>query len=205
MTFVEPEDIRADTEQQREWRVASTPREIVEPLEAPFDLPEGFEASATTQAVRTPENASESLPEDPDPFHGFDPKIRRDVEGLEYLGYLTDTFSFGGHKFTISTIHPDEELAAAQVVQPYRGTLKEPDAWIMAQVAMALKVVDNDPAFCPPIGPDVLEFAEARFRYVTKRWFFPVIEWIHWQRYVPLQQRAIAAMEALQSKSQRNR
>ena len=204
-TFTQPDEIRADAQEQQRWAAVTTPPEVVEPFEAPFDLPEGFGPSEAAEAVREPQDAPQAPPEDPDPFAGFDPEIRRDVEGLEHLGYLEDNFSYAGHNFTISTLHPEEELAAASVIQRYRGSLKEPDAWIVAQVAMALKSVDHRHDFCPPIGPDVHEFAEARFGYVSRKWFFPLIEYIYWQRYIPLQQRAIAAMEALQSKSQRNR
>lgn len=178
-SFVAPEQIAGDTQEQHDWAVHP---DLGVPEEPFF------------------EEEPEPVREDPDPFAGFDPQVRQDVVGLEHLGYLEDEFSFCGHHFVIKTLHGDEDLASARAAQPYRGTLKEPESWIWAQVAVCLKAVDGDHNFCPPIGPDIDEFAKARYRYVTGKWFYPLVEYIYFQRLVPLQERQVAAFQALQGK-----
>lgn len=196
-SFLEREALESDTQEQRDWAVGG---DFDEPQ---FELPPHLQEQA--EDVEEEEEPREV--EDPDPFFGFDPQVREDVHGLTHLGHLKDDFSFCGHHFSIKTLHGGEELAAARAAQTYRGTLKEPEAWIWAQVGMMLTAVDGDSNFCPPIGPDPDDYATARFNYVTqeKGWFYPLAQYIYFKRYVPLQERMVAAFDALQGKSERNR
>jgi hypothetical protein len=195
MSFLPPEALADDTDEQREWAVSEPNFD-----EPQFEIPEHLLEEDDEVEEKEPE-------ENPDPFYGFEPQVRQDVIGLTHLGKLVDEFSFCGHHFTIKTLHGGEELAAARAAQAYRGTLKEPEAWVWAQVAMCLQSIDGDQNFCPPIGPDMDDFAQARFDYCLRErgWFYPLAQYIYFQRYVPLQQRMIAAFEALQGKSERNR
>jgi hypothetical protein len=188
-SFIEQDALAEETQAQREWAVSQED-------EPQFEIPPHLQVEEEPEIV-----------ENPDPYFGFDSQVREDVIGLTHLGHLTDKFSFCGHHFTIKTLHGGEELAAARAAQSYRGTLKEPEAWVWAQVALCLTSVDGDQNFCPPIGPDLDGFAEARFNYVTRDsgWFYPLAQYIYFQRYVPLQERMVAAFEALQGKSERNR
>lgn len=136
------------------------------------------------------------------PFAGFDPSIREDVEGLAQLGHLQDDFEFAGHHFTIRTLKADEELAATLVCKPYIDSFGQARAWAWARVGLALVSVDNDPNFCPPIGPDKEAFARARFNWVTSRWYWPLGEYL-FNRYVALEGRQIEAIRAVANLSDR--
>lgn len=138
-----------------------------------------------------------------DPMDDLSPELQEAVEGLAWLGHLEDTFEFAGHTFTLRTLTGEEELLASVVAKEYRETLGEPKAWVWAQLALALQVVDEDPDFCPPLGPDKKEFARARFRWVTSRWHWPVAEQLM-IFYNRLMARALAAIETAQDLSARS-
>jgi hypothetical protein len=129
-------------------------------------------------------------------FDAFPEEVRDDVESLESLGYLEDSFEKWGHSFTLRTLKGDEELAASVVSKPFVDTLGQGKAWAWANVALALAEVDGDPEFCPPIGPDTLEFARGRFRYCTKKWHWPIAEFL-FSKFVALQKRQVEALEAV--------
>lgn len=132
----------------------------------------------------------------------FPPEVREDVNGLIYLGELTDSFEFCGHTFTLRTLRAGEEFAAAQAISEYRDTLKEPDAWVTAQIGLALVAIDGDDEFCPPAGPNPAAFAKARFNYVTKNWYWPTIHFLY-QCYTVLLTRQLEAMRSMQDLSPR--
>src|SRR5271166_1339075 len=94
-----------------------------------------------------------------DPLSLFSPNIQAPVHGLAWIGFLQKDIEFCGHSFTIKTLRPSEKAAAAVAVQEWRDTIAEPERWSNALVGMALVSVDGDPAFCPPIGPNINEFA----------------------------------------------
>ena len=133
----------------------------------------------------------------------FPEEVQDDVEGLAFLGYLETDFDFCGHHFVIRTLRGDDELHASAVTKEYKETLGEGKAWIWAQIALALEAVDGDPEFCPPISPDKRDFARARFRYVTTKWFWPLAEYIY-ARFTELNGRQLAAMEAMRDLSARS-
>lgn len=136
------------------------------------------------------------------PFDAFPDEVREDVEGLTYLGYLTADLEFCGHNVTLRTLRAAEEIAAGVAVQPYRNTLKEPEAWAQAIVGLALTQVDGDEDFCPPVGPDLDAFARARYRYCGK-WFWPTIDYFY-QGYGKLLARQLEAVRAMQDFSTRS-
>lgn len=134
-------------------------------------------------------------------FDGFDPRIQTAVDGLIYLGEVSQDFEFCGHTFGMRTLRPNEEIAASAVVHQFKGTLKEPEAWMAAQVGLALTHIDNDEAFCPQAGPDMTSFAKARFNYVTSNWYWPTIDFL-FQGYGKLLDRQVKAIRAVQDLSQ---
>jgi len=139
-----------------------------------------------------------------DPLELFSPDIRRPVEGLLYLGKLSRTIDFCGHKFTIKTLLPHEKLAISLVVQPYRNTLGEADAFRNAHVGMAVTAIDGDTNFCAPIGPDLDDFARARLVYVTQKWYDPVIDFL-WNEYLLLESEAAKAIQEIDRLSKTSR
>lgn len=142
--------------------------------------------------------------QDEQPLDEFDPEVHADVEGLLHLGALQADVEFGGHTWGLRTLRPAEEIAAAAVIERYRSTLKEPEAWVCAQVAAALTHIDGvdvDEAI-PPVGPDLVEKIRGRYRYVTENWYWPVVNhlFIHYAR---LLERQVTAINAVQDFSPR--
>lgn len=136
-------------------------------------------------------------------FDQFPADVQKSVEGLVWLGYLEDTFEFCGHTFGIRTLYGNEELQASLLCKEYTDTLGQVKAWTWAHVALALTSVDGKQDFCPSIGPDEMEHARAKFKYVTTRWFWPVAEYI-FTRFAVLQQNQLKAIEAVQDLSNRS-
>lgn len=142
-----------------------------------------------------------------DPFEVFGPQIQLAVEGLAFVGHLDKEIHFCGHTFTIKTLRPGEKAAAAVAHKPWRGSIAEAEVWANVQVGLALTSIDGDTDFCPPVGPDINEFARARLRRITdtQRGFHqPTLDYIY-GHYIALEQEAFAAVEALQNLSERNR
>lgn len=143
--------------------------------------------------------------EEVDPFKLFPQEIRRPVEGLTYLGQLTETVNFCGHQFGLKTLRPAEKFAIAQVLQPYRNTVFEVDVFQALHVGLALTEVDGNQDFCPPIGPSVEDLARARLGYLSGTngqagWYPPTIEFL-WTQYMLLEATAGKAMTELDSLS----
>lgn len=133
----------------------------------------------------------------------FPPEVKIAVEGLIHLGELSEDFSFAGHTFTLRTLRAGEEIAAAQAVQTYRETLKEPDAWMAAQVGLALVEIDGQSDFCPQAGPDLAQFAKARFNYITTNWYWPTIQYL-FRCYSTLLEKQLDAIQVMQDLSPRS-
>lgn len=129
----------------------------------------------------------------------FDERIKDTVDGLIWLGHLEGSFEFCGHHFLMRTLKADEELAASLVAKEYAETIGQGKAWAWANVALALVAIDGDSEFCPPIGPDKLAYAKARFQYVTSRWYWPTGQYL-FKAYEQLYERQRAAIEAIQGK-----
>lgn len=136
-------------------------------------------------------------------FSQFPLEIQQDVDGLIWLGYLEDSFSFCGHHFVIRTLRGEEELLAAAITKEYVETLGQSRAWVWAVISLALVSVDHDDSFCPPLGPDRLAFARARFAYVTQNWYWPVAAFI-FDKFTGLQERQAEAISAVEDLSQGN-
>lgn len=138
------------------------------------------------------------------PFKEFPPETNQAVDGLIYLGHLEDEFVFCGHSFVIRTLKTKEELISGILSKEYSGVLGENRAFMAAQVAMCLVSVDNEPNFCPTIGPDPIVVGRGRFNYITQNWYTPVIEYI-FGRYAALLQAQVLAIEAIENLSMRGR
>jgi hypothetical protein len=137
------------------------------------------------------------------PFDSMDQDIRSAVEGLIYLGELEEEVEFCGHTFGLKTLRAYEEMAAASVVEKFRNTLKEPEAWAAAQVGLALTHIDGETDFCPSIGPDSSAFAKARFNYISRKWYWPTIQFLY-NEYTRIQGKQLGAIRAVQDLSNRS-
>lgn len=131
------------------------------------------------------------------PFDAFPEDVRADLDGLIWLGYLEDQFSFCGHDFVIRTIRGDEELMAGLVTKDYVETLGQAKAHVWATVAMCLAAIDGTQDFCPQATPNKKEYARARFQWVSTNWFWPLALFVY-NRYTDLLQRQGEALEALE-------
>lgn len=137
------------------------------------------------------------------PFDSMDQDTRASVEGLIYLGELVEDIEFCGHTFGLKTLRAYEEMAAASVVEKFRNTLKEPEAWAAAQVGLALTHIDGETDFCPSVGPDQSAFAKARFNYISQKWYWPTIQFLY-NEYTRLQGKQLSAIRAVQDLSNRS-
>lgn len=99
-----------------------------------------------------------------------------EIEKFSQIGYISGDFSFAGHSYGLRTLTSAEDIAAAAAIQEFRETLKEPEAWCAAQVALALTYVDDDDDFCPQVGPNLQVFAKARFNWLTSHFHWVIIE-----------------------------
>lgn len=133
----------------------------------------------------------------PEAIAGFPEAVQNDVEGLLWLGYLEDDFSFCGHHFVIRTLRGDEELLAGLVTREYSETMAQAKAQVWSTIALALVAVDDDEDFCPPATRDKKVYARARFQYATSQWFWPIALFIY-NRYSTLLERQAQAIKELE-------
>jgi hypothetical protein len=127
-----------------------------------------------------------------DPIELFTESIRKPVEGLMYLGQLKETVHFCGHTFEMKTLLPQDKFAISIVLQPYRNTIHEIDAYRALHVGMSITTVDGRD-YCSAIGPDIESLAAARLRYVGANWYPPTVEYL-WNRYVALEAASVKAI-----------
>lgn len=137
------------------------------------------------------------------PLEEFPSQVRADVEGLIYLGAISDEVEFCGHSFGLRTLRAGEEMAAALAADPFMKTAKAAEAWASAFAGLALTHVDGDDEFCPQAGPDKKAFARARFAYITDNWFQPTIDHL-FACYARLLDRQVEAVRAMQDLSARS-
>ncbi len=141
-----------------------------------------------------------------DPIELFTPSVRKIVEGLSFLGRITETVKLAGHTFVLQTLRPEHKYAIATVVQPYRNTLIADKAWRNAHVSVALVSVDGNPHFCDSIGHDFEEFVRGRFNFVSNietGWYEPTLDYL-WNQYQILEWKAAQAVKQLNFLSQTN-
>jgi hypothetical protein len=138
----------------------------------PLDLepPTGVDDAEEEASGTPPVEEEEPLPE-------FDPKYRKEFEGLMFLGALQETFFWMGHSFTIRTLKADEIVEIGLMVQPYGTTLGSVKAYQAASIAAALIDVDGRglPLAIDKTEPDL----RAKFRYILDNWYPPVIDAIY--------------------------
>lgn len=128
----------------------------------------------------------------------FPANIHEDVDGLLWLGYLTDDFTLWGHKFVIKTITRGERLIVAQLTKEFEDTLGMADAYEAAQVAAALIAIDDTPLADIVPGTDQGVRIRANFERI-KGWYDPVLATL-FERVVALNLRQQQAFLAFQSK-----
>lgn len=131
----------------------------------------------------------------------FDPRISDDVEGLLFLGYLTQSVTIYNHTFVLKTLRRGERLAVTQFARDYEDTLGIADALQTGYLALAIVTADGRPLSIAISDEerDPLVRLEANYRVVS-RWFDPVLEALY-SEYTFLLQRQNAAFAELEGKS----
>lgn len=130
----------------------------------------------------------------------FPPEVAIDVDGLVWLGHLSENIDFCGHTFEIRTLKGDEDLAAGLVAKEYIDSLGQARAWAWAKLALAIVSIDGRNDWSPQLGPDKVAFARQRFKYLTEAWYWPVAQFLY-ESLILLEQRQIAALDAMQGLS----
>lgn len=142
-----------------------------------------------------PEPAQPTEPAD----DAFDGALSDDLTGLVHVGALSTEFSWIGHLFTLRTLRSGEDLAIAQVVEPYRNTLAQARALAIAQVGAHLMLVDGRP-IVQDLGPDPLDTVRRKFDYLRRNWSYTVVERVFLETE-ELRLRERAALAELEGKS----
>lgn len=135
--------------------------------------------------------------QEPTPFDAFPDDVRSDIDGLIWLGYLEENFSFCGHDFVVRTLRGDEELLAGLVMKDYVETLGQAKAHVWSTIALALVAVDGAEDFCPKATPNKKDYARARFQWVTGNWYWPTGLYI-FDKYNAMVKRQQAALDELE-------
>lgn len=130
-------------------------------------------------------------------------KISADVEGLLWLGKLTEDCSIFGHTFVLRTLTRGERLAVSLFVKEYEDTLGLADAMQTAYLSLAIEEVDGRP-LTVPLGPEEPEERLRRQFAVVRKWYDPLLETL-WVHYRNLNARATEAFRELEGKSQASR
>ena len=100
----------------------------------------------------------------------FPEEHKREVEGLAFLGYLTKTFKFKGHKFTIKTLTNGDLLRVFELAERWEGALGQNRALGLAEVSAALLMVDGEPLVAPLADGEDVTLLEQKFN-IVKEWF----------------------------------
>lgn len=108
-----------------------------------------------------------------------------------------------GHTWVLRTLKGNEELQASILAKEYQDSFGQVKAWAWANLAHAIVSVDGDENWCPPIGPDPMANARARFRYITENWYWPIGDFLFGE-YATLVQRQSDALKEVQDLSQRS-
>lgn len=125
------------------------------------------------QPVTDAEMSGEAAEE---PSYEFPAEHRQALDGLLFIGKLTDTFTWAGHSFSIRTLDGDAEIEIGLLHKPFLDTIANMKAYKMLLVAACIEKVDGQPVALP-LGPEDSGL-EARFN-VVRRWYQPTIDVVY--------------------------
>lgn len=159
-----------------------------EPSDLADAIPSGPESVEDDSTLDDTEPQGDPQVPDDGPPPEFDPRSKRDFEGLLYLGYLTDTFTVYGHSFVIHTLNTGEVLRVGQVHAEYANLISDMKAYQAAVISACITSVDGKSLPEPlSMRDDPLERARLRFQHVIE-WFPPVLDAIY-ERYILLERK----------------
>ncbi len=117
-------------------------------------------------------------------------------EGLAFIGKLTDTFTWMGHRIIIRTLVADELLEVGLLAKRYMGSLGEAKAYQMACVGACIVTADGQPLPLPMTNGDLAELVEFRFNWVKANWHSIVHDAIY-EKFLLLDDEAHRIVEAM--------
>jgi hypothetical protein len=130
----------------------------------------------------------------------FDPKYQDDFNGLAYIGALSETFEWLGHKFCIRTLTTAEVLLVPLLTKRWDNTIGAQRAYFTAIVSLAVQTVDGV-GLPVPIGEDGSDaWAHQRFQYVQHRWFDVTIDRVY-SEFLALETRVREVVEEMEKAS----
>lgn len=157
-------------------------------------------ASYDPRVVRPDRNADGSQPLVDDEglvLPSFDERHSEDFEGLLYLGALSKSFEWLGHRFVIRTLNQDELLTVPLLIKQWAGTIGQSKAYTSAMAGLCVVSVDGKELPIPVgAGEGDLAWAYQRFDYAKANWYQFTIDKIYSQ-YLELEGRAEAVIEAM--------
>lgn len=164
----------------------------MQPTEPPLeetlyrDEPGAYAPYDPQVAAPTPDgDGHDDEPDSEPPPAGFDPRHSQEFAGLLYLGALTRTFDWLGHRFVIRTMRTDELIQAALVAKRYLGSDGYAKAYQSAVTAGCVVTVDGRPIPVVPVS-DTDPMLEQRADWVMRHWFPPVLDRVY-EEYVRLE------------------
>ena len=152
------------------------------------------EVSAT--ASTEPHPVTQENEEESEPLPEFDPAVRKDFEGLLYLGRLTDEFTWLGHHFVIRTLTVGEIVEVGLVHREFAGTLADAKAYQAAVVAACVESVDGQSLPMPLTNERTDTELINKFRYVMRSWFPPTLNFVY-EQYLLLEAKVDRVIEAM--------
>lgn len=168
-------------------------------LDTPSNGPEGPHSvppDTEPQPVIQDALSESDSPEEDEELPEFDPRHRQDFEGLMYIGKLTSTFEWLGHKFVIRTLSTDEILEVGIIHREYAGSLADVKAYQAAVVAACVESVDGKPLPLPLSSDPSDTSLINKFRFVNRSWFPPTLDVVY-ERYLLLEARVSQVIEAM--------
>lgn len=120
------------------------------------------------------------------------------IEGLLWLGYLTDTFDLYGHTFVVRTLTRGERMACTLVAKEWEDTLGMAAAYETATVAAALQFIDGEP-FQPQLQSTDPQYRIKQNFLRVQNWYEPVVQALG-RKIQLLHIRQIEAFNELESK-----
>jgi len=152
-----------------------------------------LDATEPQPVIQVEMSKSDSPDETPEEF---DPKFREDFEGLLYIGKLTDTFDWLGHRFVIRTLTTDEILEVGLIHKEYAGSLADAKAYQAAVVAACVESVDGRSLPIPLSNHPEDTSLINKFRFVNSSWFPPTLDAIY-ERYLLLEAKVARVIESM--------
>lgn len=126
----------------------------------------------------------------------FDQRWLKEFEGLLYIGALTSTFTWLGHRITVRTLKTDEVIESGLLIKDLVGTPGEPKAYQCAVLAGAVLSVDGKELPIPLSSAPGDTQMRNRYEWIMRNWFAPTIDHVY-QRYWNTEVKAREVIDAM--------